>query len=102
MSSDQLKVDLDGLEAFSKQLDSIRSRMDATRNTIDSFNGQMGAAEVEDALHSFNDNWRDGRSRIDKKCEHFSKAADQTSQQLRQADQKLADDLKKSETKQPA
>ncbi|MGF7236046.1 MAG: hypothetical protein ACQSGP_13960 [Frankia sp.] len=93
MAADRLSVDLDGLERLASDLESIRSRMDATRSLLDSFDGDIGSAKVSGALASFEHNWRDGRKKIDNNAERLSKMADESAKGIRKADGDLANDL---------
>lgn len=93
MSGDRLSVDLDGLDEFASNLESVRARMNATRSMLDSHSGQLGAAEVETALDSFESNWSDGRKKIDDNAGRLAAMATEASKGLRQADRDLAAEL---------
>jgi hypothetical protein len=86
-----LVVDVDALARFGGQLDSIRSRMDAARAWTHQYDGQMGASQVEDALHGFSSGWDDGRTEIDGSLQALSQMLTDSAQQFRDADKKLAD-----------
>ena len=88
-----LAVDVDALDRFGGQLESIRTRMNAARDWTHQYDGQMGAAEVEDALHSFASGWKDGRTEIDGSLKALSDMLSNASQTFRQADQDLAKPL---------
>lgn len=90
MSGDRLVVDLDGLEAFAGNLDSIRSRMNGTRSLVDGYAGDLGSAEVEGALDDFESNWSDGRKKIDENAGRLATMAREAAKGLRQADDDLA------------
>ena len=66
-----LSVDADALDAFSGQLESIRTRMDAARDWTHQYDGQMGISDVEDALHHFASGWKDGRKRSTDHCRPY-------------------------------
>ncbi|WP_344659474.1 hypothetical protein [Catenulispora subtropica] len=91
-----LVVDADALEAFGGQLESIRSRMNAARDWTHQYDGQMGAAEVEDALHSFSSGWRDGRKEIDGSLKALSDMLTNSAQTFRQTDVDLKKPLEQS------
>lgn len=93
----QLKVDLDGLEAFATQLGSIKDTMNATRSIFDSYRDDLGSGTVADALDSFESNWSDGRKEIDGHLEGLVKMANQVVEEIRKADRDLAKELEKSQ-----
>jgi hypothetical protein len=95
--ADRLAVDLDALDALATSLDSIRTRMNATRTVLDEFRGQMGSAEVENALSDFEEGWKDGRKKIDGNAEALATMARESARVIRQADNDLRDKL----TEQP-
>lgn len=88
-----LKVDVDALDTFSGQLESIRNRMNAARDWTHKYDGQMGASEVEDALHSFSSGWKDGRKEIDGSLKELSDMLKNTADNFRQTDSDLAKPL---------
>ncbi|MFD0630278.1 hypothetical protein [Catenulispora yoronensis] len=85
-----LVVDVDALDTFGTQLESIRTRMNAARDWTHQYDGQMGAKEVEDALHDFSNGWRDGRKEIDGSLQALSQMLTNSAENFRQADQNLA------------
>ena len=89
-----LVVDVDALERFGTQLDGIRTRMNAAREWTHQYDGQMGAAEVEDALHDFAGGWKDGRKEIDDSLNALSQMLHTSAQHFRDADKQLADATK--------
>jgi hypothetical protein len=91
-----LVVDVDALDRFGGQLESIRTRMNAARDWTHQYDGQMGAAEVEDALHSFSGGWKDGRKEIDDSLKALSEMLKNSSQTFRQTDQELTKPLQKN------
>lgn len=94
--ADNLKVDLDGLEAFASQLKSVKERMNGTRAMFDSYRGELGSGEVAEALDRFEHNWKDGRKEIDGHLEGLARMAELAAREIRKADQDLANDMKKS------
>lgn len=54
--SDRLSVDLDALGEFADNLDSIRKRMNATRDLFDSYDDALGSPDLSSALDHFNSN----------------------------------------------
>lgn len=88
-----LAVDVDALETFSGQLESIRTRMNAARDWTHQFDGQMGASQVEDALHSFSSGWKDGRTEIDGSLTALSQMLKNAADNFRKTDQDLAKPL---------
>jgi hypothetical protein len=89
-----LVVDVGALSGFGGQLESIRTRMDAARSWTHQYDGQMGAAAVENALHDFSDGWKDGRTEIDGSLSALSKMLTQAAQSFSQADGDLAKAVK--------
>lgn len=101
--ADNLKVDLEGLEAFASQLTSIKERMNGTRSLFESYRGDLGSGEVAEALDGFESNWKDGRKQIDGHLESLAKMAETAVREIRKADQDLATELEKStKGEQPA
>ena len=86
-----LVVDVDALESFGAQLESIRTRMDAARDWTHQYDGQLGVKSVEDALHDFSGGWRDGRKEIDGSLKALSDMLTNSAQAFRGADQQLAE-----------
>lgn len=85
-----LVVDVDALEGFGGRLESIRTRMNAARDWTHQYDGQMGASEVEHALHDFSDGWKDGRKEIDGSLTALSQMLTNSAQTFRQTDTALA------------
>jgi uncharacterized protein YukE len=86
-----LAVDVDALQSFGDQLESIRTRMNAARAWTHQYDGQMGASEVENALHDFAGGWKDGRQEIDDSLKALSDMLHTSAKQFRDADKALAD-----------
>jgi hypothetical protein len=96
MAADRLTVDLDGLEGFAADLESIRATMRDAHGWMREFEGELGGREVDDALEHFEENWSDGRSRVDKNCERFVKMTQQAVENIRKADDELTRQLRES------
>jgi hypothetical protein len=96
MAADRLTVNLDGLEDFATELESIRHGMDTARSWMNEFSGELGGREVDGAISHFESHWRDGRGRVDKNCEELIKMAKQAVESLRKADDDLTKSLRDS------
>ena len=96
-----LAVDVDALEGFGGQLESIRTRMDAARDWTHQYDGQMGASEVEHGLHDFSDGWKDGRKEIDGSLKALSDMLTNSAQTFRQTDTALAQALQPQQQAPP-
>jgi hypothetical protein len=94
-ASEQLKVDLAGLEDFTAALKTIRSEMASAHGWMNSYAGELGGPDVDRALERFESHWSDGRSRVDKNCERLIKIAEQAVETIRKADDDLAAELRK-------
>lgn len=95
-SADRLTVDLEGLERFATDLDTIRSGMGTASNWMLEFSGDLGGQDVDDALEHFESNWSDGRSQVDENCQRLVKMTQQAVENLRKADDDLAKQLRDS------
>jgi conjugal transfer/entry exclusion protein len=95
-NADRLAVDLNGLEDFAHNLDTVRTTMNGTRKLFDAYEAKLGSAKVADALHSFEHNWTDGRKEIDGHLEGLTKMANDVVREIRKQDKELADELQKS------
>ncbi|MDI6105613.1 hypothetical protein QLQ12_44240 [Actinoplanes sp. NEAU-A12] len=93
-SSDQLKVDLSGLEELATTLERIREGMNTTDRWMLQFAGELGGDDVDDALDDFESHWSDGRSRVDKNCERLAKSAKQAVEHFRKVDEELTKELR--------
>lgn len=60
-----IRVDLDGLDFFGTNLESVKDRMNGTRDMLAGYDGTMGHDDVWNALDDFEGNWEDGRKKID-------------------------------------
>ncbi|KUL21663.1 DUF6507 family protein [Actinoplanes awajinensis] len=93
MASDQLKVDLGGLEELAGTLQRIRDNLNGADRWMLQFVGELGGDDVDDALDDFESHWSDGRSRVDKNCERLVKLSQQAVEHFRKADDELAKEL---------
>ncbi len=93
MTADRLSVDLPGLDSLASNLTSIRSAMNATRSMLENYRGQMGSAEIEDALGDFEHGWSDGRKKIDDNANKLATMASESAEALRQVDSDLDAEL---------
>lgn len=94
--ADRLEVNLDGLEEFAANLETIRTGMREAPRWMNEYAGELGGGEVDDALGDFESHWSDGRSRVDKNCERLVQLARQAVEHLRGADDDLARELRES------
>ncbi|NNM44400.1 type VII secretion target [Knoellia koreensis] len=87
--ADQLVVDLDGLRTLSSTLTTVTNDLNATRKVIEAARGDLGAAEVYEALDSFENNWDDGRGQIDKNMKAMKEVLDESVKAYEQVDGEL-------------
>ncbi|GAB3127759.1 hypothetical protein GCM10027160_52740 [Streptomyces calidiresistens] len=76
MSDNDLKVPYEMLEEFGEELESVRTRMNATGRTVENYEDDIGDSSVRKALEDFVSNWRDGRQRIDDQLTALKEIAD--------------------------
>lgn len=95
-ASDQLTIDLTGLEDFAAALRTIRAEMGGAHGWMMEFQGDLGGREVDEALSRFESHWSDGRSQVDKNCERLIQLVEQAVENIRKADDDLAAELRKS------
>lgn len=93
-----LSVDVDGLARVAGALRGVADGLDNTRSVIDAAGDALGSGDVSSALDHFESHWDDGRGRIKKNMESMEKLLDESVKQYREADQKLANALRKHET----
>jgi hypothetical protein len=91
--ADRLSVDLAALDTLGTTLESIRAQLNATRTVLDSFRGELGSADVENALGDFEEGWKDGRKKIDGNAKALAAMATESARALRQVDGDLRDRL---------
>jgi hypothetical protein len=63
--------------------------MNATRTVLDSYRGELGSADVENALGDFESGWKDGRKKIDGNAQALAAMATESARVLRQVDTDL-------------
>ena len=71
-----LAVPISMLEGFSGEVNSVRTRMNATGQTFESYENDVGDDRVKSALESFVSNWKDGRKEIDGQLEAIKEITD--------------------------
>jgi hypothetical protein len=81
-----LGIPFDVLEEFASALESVRTRMNATGQTFDNYEEDVGDDEVRDRLQDFVDNWRDGREEIDGQLTTMKEIAEGTVQVFSELD----------------
>lgn len=91
-----LRVDLDGLDGLRGGLDDIRATLAATRASVESARGDLGSAEVHDALVAFERHWEDGRERIDESASTLTAMLGESVRAYRTTDADLAAGLRTS------
>jgi membrane-bound lytic murein transglycosylase MltF len=91
-----LEVDLEGLEALASTLERIRTRLDATRELFDAYEGDLGSGRVAAALDDFERHWSDGRAKIDGNARTLATMATASAAAYRQADEDLRASLEDS------
>jgi hypothetical protein len=91
-----LGIPYDLLEDFADTLESIRNRMNATGQTFDNYDEDVGDDEVRDKLNDFVDNWRDGRDEIDGQLTAMKEISLGTVQVFQDLDTEHADQLREN------
>jgi hypothetical protein len=71
-----LAVPIEMLEGFAGEVSSIRTRMNATGQTFENYEDDVGDDRVKSALESFVSNWKDGRKEIDGQLEAIKEITD--------------------------
>jgi hypothetical protein len=94
--ADRLKVDVDGLEALASSLERIRGTLRATRDTVETARGDLGSADLADALGAFERHWRDGRERIEGSGETLTAMLRESVAAYRATDTDLAASIEES------
>ncbi len=85
-----LYVDLDGLSDFADRLGRIVRALDAAKNALRGHDHALGDDTVVDALHRFEDRWRDGREKITDNATSLGTMVTESVRTFRQVDQDLA------------
>ncbi|MGP3968016.1 hypothetical protein [Streptomyces sp. 6N223] len=89
-----LVISFQDLRDFAEALESIRTRMNATGQTFDNYEDDMGDGDVRDALQDFVDNWRDGRAEIDGQLTTVRDIAESIADDFEGVDTQYASDLR--------
>lgn len=95
---DRIRVPLDDLETLSKDLSTVRNKMEETSESVDSSEGILGSGKIQGALHDFEHRWKDKREEIDKNAEALVNMIDSSHEQFTEADQNLASSLTQNES----
>jgi hypothetical protein len=93
-----LQVDLDGLSAFAGGLDRIRSALDATGDTLDAYQDDIGSETVSGALDHFTDHWHDGRMKITDNAKNLSSMVHESVDTYTETDDNLSQAIQPSLT----
>lgn len=88
--ADQLKADVDALEAFADQLDTARSQFDATTKAASAAGSGLANARLASALADFDQRWRAHREVLDSYFAALSQMVGDSAKALRQRDVELA------------
>ncbi|MEU6284132.1 hypothetical protein [Streptomyces sp. NPDC047028] len=95
-----LALPLSELEGYGKQIRSIKSRLNHTKNLFESYADDIADGTVNDALDDFESNWKDGRGDISKQLDSLAGMADTVVREFKKLDVDLeqkAKDTVKSE-----
>jgi hypothetical protein len=87
--ADSLSVDVDAIDEFGYQLDSVQSAFDSTGGTVSSF-AQPAGSKVQNALEDFARQWAAKQTILDSYFSALSKMAHTSAAELRKTDQQLA------------
>lgn len=88
-----LSVDLDGLAAFASRLDRICDALSDAERVLRGSDDALGDETVVEALHRFEDRWRDGREKIEDNAKTLATMVTESVATYRQADSDLAGSL---------
>ncbi|MEU5684966.1 hypothetical protein [Streptomyces venezuelae] len=86
-----LSIPLTDLEDYGSRLRSIKTRMNRTKKTFESYEDDIGDGGVYDALDDFESNWEDGREDIGQQLDQLADLSDAVVREFK----KLEDDLTK-------
>lgn len=92
-----LEVDLDGLDAFGRRLERICDALDGAERVLRGHDAAIGDGTVVDALHRFEDRWRDGREKIQDNATTLATMVTESVATYRRADADLASSLTTSD-----
>ncbi len=98
--ADQVSVDLDLLDAFGSRLDAIKHSLDSSHHTIDAYQNDYGSGKVRDAMHHFEEHWRDGRKHVEHTADTLAAMAHESVTAFRKADADLAQKLRDAQKHQ--
>ncbi|WP_331766952.1 hypothetical protein [Embleya sp. NBC_00896] len=97
--ANQLIVDLPELEIFGRRLAAVRQGLLDAPKRVDQSVADVGSGELRSALEYFEDNWKDGRHRMDQTLDALVQMAERIVTGLQDTDQKLRDAIDKSKQK---
>ncbi|MET7357629.1 hypothetical protein ABZS76_04195 [Streptomyces sp. NPDC005562] len=86
-----LTIPLTDLEDYGSRLRSIKTRMNRTKKTFESYKDDIGDGGVYDSLEDFESNWEDGREDIGQQLDQLADLSDAVVREFK----KLDDDLTK-------
>ncbi|MEU8953833.1 hypothetical protein AB0C93_05970 [Streptomyces sp. NPDC048518] len=86
-----LSIPLTDLEDYGSRLRSIKTRMNRTKKTFESYKDDIGDGGVYDSLEDFESNWEDGREDIGQQLDQLADLSDAVVREFK----KLDDDLTK-------
>lgn len=92
-----LEVDLPGLDAFARRLDRICDALQGAEDVLRGYDDALGDRTVVDALHRFEDRWRDGRRKIEENATTLSTMVSESVATYRRTDADLATSLRTSQ-----
>ncbi|MEN8654009.1 hypothetical protein ABCR94_26245 [Streptomyces sp. 21So2-11] len=91
-----LALPLSELETFGGRLRSIKTRMDRTKKTFESYREDVGDKKVYDALDDFESNWEDGREDIGQQLTALAEMSDAVVREFKKLDDDLAKKVSES------
>ncbi|MEV7195347.1 hypothetical protein AB0N81_26605 [Streptomyces sp. NPDC093510] len=71
-----LSIPLTDLEDYGSRLRSIKTRMNRTKKTFESYKDDIGDGGVYDSLEDFESNWEDGREDIGQQLDQLADLSD--------------------------
>jgi hypothetical protein len=89
-----LRIDLDALDDFGGRLSRMAKALDHARSLIESYESDYGHSGVRDAVHDFEDHWRDGRKHVHNTAESLSSMATESVKAVRKLDVDLEKKLR--------
>jgi hypothetical protein len=85
-----IRVDLGGLADFGQNLESVKNRMNGTRDMLGGYDGVFGHDDVSNALDDFEGGWKDGRKKIDGNAQRLVDISRDAVRAYTEGDQELA------------